>query len=364
MTEVKQQQSELKKACVNCGAELKYKPGTTSVVCEYCGHKESIEPAKSTYRELELYSYLQEYGDQSHSEEITVLHCNNCGAEQHVEDHLKSLSCVYCGTPLIVEDARKEQWILPGAVLPFQIDKKEAHSIFKKWVHGLWFAPDKLQKASLDPLYTQGLYLPYWTFDANLYAKYTGRRGDHYYETERYRDANGKTQTRTVQKTRWSYASGSVSGFIDDQLIGASRQNTGRIPAKITNWNLQKLEPFKSDFLAGFVTEKYTISLHEGHLQSEQEMRQIADRWARRDIGGDVQEVHSLDMSLTDETFKHILLPVYICAYSYNNKKYNFYINAENGSISGSRPYSFWKIFFLILAILMVVLVIVWVTKK
>ncbi|MFI2741495.1 DNA helicase PriA [Zhouia sp. PK063] len=354
MTEPKKQQSELKKACVNCGAELKYKPGTTTIVCEYCGYKEQIKASKTSYKELELYAYLNEFGTQAHSEEITVLHCKTCGADQHVEENYKSLNCVYCGTPLIVEEGTKEQWILPGAVLPFQIDKKNAHQLFKKWVKGLWFAPNKLQKAALDPMYTKGLYLPYWTFDANLDADYYGRRGDHYYVTETYR-VNGKTQTRQVRKTRWRSVSGHVHGFIDDQLIGASKLKSGRLPSKITNWNLTKLQPFNSEFLAGFVTEKYTISLDQGHLQSQQEMRYVAEGWARRDIGGDVQEIHSLDMELSDETFKHILLPAYICAYQYNGKKYNFYVNAENGTISGNRPYSFWKIFFLVIAILIVI---------
>ena len=56
-----------------------------------------------------------------------------------------------------------------------------------------------------------------------------------------------------------------------------------------------------------------------------------------------------MDMQLSEETFKHILLPVYVSAYRYQGKEYNFFINGENGQISGTRPYSFWKIFFAVL---------------
>ncbi|WP_025743702.1 hypothetical protein [Aquimarina pacifica] len=359
--------SEQKKSCVNCGAELKYKPGTTTITCEYCNHQETIVQDQNGFKELALKPYLTEMGSQSHSEEIMMLHCKNCGANQHIEENYKSLHCVYCTMPLIIEDAYKEDWILPGAILPFQFDQKKSHQIFSKWVKGLWFAPNNLKKAALDPQNTKGLYLPYWTFDAQLYADYTGKRGDYYYVNVPYKaTVNGKTVTRTRQerRTRWTSTRGNISGFVDDTLIKASHQRKNHIPTKISNWNLKALQPFNSSFLAGFVTEKYTIPLKDGHLSSTKEAEHIAKLWAKRDIGGDTQRINSIQMRLTDETFKHILLPVYISAYQYSGKKYNFFINGQTGAISGKRPYSFWKIFFFILLILIVVALLFWLSEK
>lgn len=362
MTEETLKATEKKKSCINCGAELKYKPGSTEIKCDYCGHEETIEEAEVGFEELELYPYLETMGSQSHTEKISMLHCKNCGANQHVEENYKSLHCVYCSEPLILEDAYDEDWILPGALIPFQLDNRQSHEIFRKWVKGLWFAPNKLQKAALKPENTKGLYVPYWTFDAELYADYEGQRGDYYYVTETYNTVvNGKnvTQTRQVQKTRWTYASGSISGFVDDTLISASKQKSQQIPKKIASWDLDKLESFNSKYLAGFVTEKYTISLEDGHLASNKKAEQIADGWARQDIGGDTQRISSLDMRLSEETFKHILLPVYIATYTFNSKQYHFYVNGQTGKIAGDRPYSFWKIFFLVLFILAVIAVII-----
>ncbi len=358
MEEEKKAVSERKKSCVNCGAELKYKPGTTEITCEYCGHEETIVSDQDGFKELELKPYLDEMGSQSHSEEIMMLHCKNCGANQHIEENYKSLHCVYCTMPLIIEDGYKEDWILPGAVLPFQFDQKKSHQIFSKWVKGLWFAPNNLKKAALDPQNTKGLYLPYWTFDAQLYANYTGQRGDYYYvNVPTTRTVNGKrvTQMRQERKTRWSPASGKINGFVDDTLIKASRQRKNPIPKKVSNWKLDALEPFNTSFLAGFVTEKYTIPLKDGHLSSTKEAELIAKSWVRRDIGGDTQRIQSMDMSLSDETFKHILLPVYISAYRYGGKKYNFFINGQTGVIFGNRPYSFWKIFFFVVFIIILI---------
>ncbi|QLG47249.1 DNA helicase PriA [Costertonia aggregata] len=348
------QTSEFKKSCANCGAELKFKPGSHKLNCEYCGYEEFIEQTKSSFEELELEHYLKIVGENAYTETIELLHCKNCGANQHVEENYKSLSCVYCGEPLIREDVEKEGWILPGAVLPFTLDDTKARSTFKSWVNGLWFAPNKLKRAALDPESIHGLYIPYWTFDANLFATYQGKRGDYYYETQRYRTKNG-TRTRQVRKTKWSSASGTVNGFIDDILINASEKKRREIPSKIARWNLNELVVFNSKYLSGFVTEKYTISLKEGHHQSFQEAKQIANTWIRQDIGGDTQRIHHADIKLSNETFKHILLPVYISSYSYGGKEYSFYINGQSGSISGTRPYSFWKIFFLVLFVIVVI---------
>jgi hypothetical protein len=291
----------------------------------------------------------------------------NCGANQHIEENYKSLRCVYCNMPLIIEDTYKENWILPGAVLPFQIDQEKAHQIFKKWVKGLWWAPNKLKKAALDPQNTKGLYSPYWTFDAQLYADYVGQRGEYYYVSVPYtKTVHGKEvlSTRQERRTRWSPAVGSIKGFVDDTLIKASKQRSGVIPRAVALWNLTALQPFDSSYLSGFVTEKYTIPLIDSHIEANNEARNIATNWACRDIGGDTQRVLSLDMTLNDETFKHILLPVYISAYLFNKKRYNFFVNGQTAAISGKRPYSFWKIFLFIMAIILVILIITLVSQN
>ncbi|MCV6631292.1 MAG: DNA helicase PriA [Flavobacteriaceae bacterium] len=352
--EYKQKTAADKKSCANCGAEMKYKPGSEQLACEYCGYEEFIAQEKSSFEELELDHYLQTVGNNVFTDTIDMIDCKHCGANQHIEENYKTLSCVYCGEPLLIADAHPEGWIKPGAVVPFQLDVKKARRAFKKWIGGVWFAPNKLKKAALDPEAIHGLYLPYWTFDAQCKASYTGQRGDYYYVTETYR-SNGKTQTRQVRKTRWSQAAGNVSGFIDDILISASAQKQNQIPSKISRWNLKSLVPFDGKFLAGFVTEKYTVSLKDGHHSAFQRAKKITYDWIRADIGGDTQRISSADMSLSEETFKHILLPIYISAYKFKGKTYRFYVNGQTGQVSGKHPYSFWKIFFLVITILIAI---------
>ena len=59
-------------------------------------------------------------------------------------------------------------------------------------------------------------------------------------------------------------------------------------------------------------------------------------------------------------TFKHTLLPVYLGAYRFNEKAYQVMVNARTGEVQGERPWSVWKILFLVLAILAAVTVVMY----
>ena len=66
----------------------------------------------------------------------------------------------------------------------------------------------------------------------------------------------------------------------------------------------------------------------------------------------------------SDETYKHILMPVYSTAFSYNNKTYNVVINGQTGAIKGQYPKSPLKIGIIIAAIVAAIVLLIAVTAK
>jgi hypothetical protein len=60
--------------------------------------------------------------------------------------------------------------------------------------------------------------------------------------------------------------------------------------------------------------------------------------------------IHFVKTNYHDPTFKHILLPVWLSAYRYNNKVFQFIINARTGEVQGERPYSSTKIALAVIA--------------
>lgn len=342
--------------CKNCSSNLKFKPGTASLICEYCNTQNTIETTQAVIIENDYHSFLQENNSANEQQQITTCKCTNCGASTTLPPNITASSCPYCDTPLVMQNAATCSIIKPKYLLAFHVDKNAAKEKFISWVKGLWFAPNKLKDyAAHSAEKLNGVYMPYWTYDSDTTTGYTGMRGDHYYVTESYTDSNGKSQTRQVRKTRWSSASGTVYKDFDDVLICASQSLPHKLTAELEPWDLHELVEFKNDFLAGFLTESYQVNLEQGFERAKEVMLKTIRQEVCRDIGGDEQQVLNMNASYNNISFKHILLPLWISAYKYNNKTYRFTVNARTGEVQGERPYSAWKIFFLVITILGVI---------
>ena len=111
---------------------------------------------------------------------------------------------------------------------------------------------------------------------------------------------------------------------------------------------LTKLKPYSPDYLAGFQAESHTVPLATANQTAHQIMTRQIETDVRRDIGGDAQRITRLDTEYTQESFKHILLPVWVAAYNYRGKTYRFVVNGQTGRVQGERPWSTWKIVFAI----------------
>ena len=339
-------------ACISCGGDLKYQPGTSSLVCKHCSTTNEIPQIEESFEELDFHQFLAKKSKSAETIKDNFVKCHNCGATSSLAPHVTSSNCPYCSTALVIEELHEEEIIKPKAILPFHLKLDEAKGAFKKWVKKLWFAPGDLQKASLNFDHFKGIYIPYWTYDSSTYTRYTGQRGIHYYVTQTYTtQENGKTVTKTrqVQKTRWYPSEGAVSKFFDDVLVTATQSLSKKYIYKLEPWDLENLVSFEKSYLSGFITEKYQIDLENGFDVAKDKMDSRIRALIRKDIGGDVQRIISMKTNYDDITSKHLLLPVYVSAYHYKNKLYQFLVNGRTGEVQGERPYSWIKIGFAVL---------------
>lgn len=336
--------------CEQCGADLRFAPGQSELKCNHCGHTQSIPDAPTGHArvlgELDLARGLRDDLASSDVAEVRSSPCPSCGALVEFTGATHATECPFCATPIVVSTGT-ERRIKPQALVPFQLNETQAREAMSKWLGRLWFAPGGLVDYARKGRALNGIYVPYWTFDAATRSRYTGERGDWYYETRNVTvQVDGKSQTRQeqVRKTRWSRASGWVSRVFDDVLVLASTSLPQRYTEALEPWDLGQLVPYKPDFLAGFTAEGYTVSLADGLERGREIMAGVIVSDVRRDIGGDEQRVGRVDTDYSAETFKHILLPVWMAAYKYNNKTYRFVVNGQTGRVQGERPWSAWKI--------------------
>lgn len=337
--------------CAECGADLRFVPGATELKCDHCGHVQPI-PAQPQRRqkalgEIDLARGLSDDLTPAQTVAVQSTPCPNCGALVEFKGAEHATECPFCATPVVTttDESRK---IKPQAVLPFVLSEPQARDAMTKWLGSLWFAPNGLQEYARKGRALNGLYVPYWTFDAATRSRYRGARGDHYYTTETY-VSDGKTQTRQVQHTRWTGTSGRVARDFDDVIVLASQSLPRDYTDNLAPWDLSALEPYTPDYLAGFTAEGYTVPLADGHAIGREVMAGVITQDVRSDIGGDEQRIDDIDTDWSDETFKHILLPIWMAAYKYGGKSYRFVVNGQTGKVQGERPWSKWKIAFAVL---------------
>ncbi|MFT7253733.1 MAG: ribosomal protein S27E [Paracoccaceae bacterium] len=348
-------QQEHRFPCDNCGADFRFDPAHGKLICDHCGNEQAMAGGPwrgSAIRELDFRAAVRDQLPQAEMEETRVLSCPNCGAQVEFSPDVHAAECPFCATP-VVTDTGTHRHIKPKGLLPFAVDEPTAHDAMNAWLGKLWFAPSGLQAYARKGRKMSGIYVPYWTFDADTKSAYSGQRGTVYYET-RTVHRNGKSQTVQVQKVRWNNVSGRVQRFFDDVLILASKSLPKSYTDNLAPWDLTSLEPYSPEYLAGFRAEGYTVELDEGFDEGREIMdRQIA-RDIRFDIGGDRQRIDQVDTDMSDITFKHVLLPVWLAAYKYSGESYRFVVNGQSGKVQGERPWSVWKITFAVLAALIV----------
>lgn len=348
--------------CQQCGAQLSFEPGTANLKCSYCNFVNPIPQGVEDIEELDFHQYLELARQESVPDAEQTVKCSACAAEFTLGGHAVSDTCPFCGSNSIIPVPANVH-IRPKSLLPFAIKAKECREIYQKWIGSRWLAPTALKNYARSEGRIDGMYIPYWTYDCATTSWYTGMRGDYYYVTETYTE-DGETKTRQVRHTRWTPASGTVWRDFDDVLVNGSTRLPEKHARRLQNWDLPNLVAFQDDFLSGFRTERYHVGLEEGFGTAQGIMTDVIRGDVRSDIGGDEQQISSLDTQWDKITFKHILVPIWIGAYKFKDKSYGFMINGRTGEISGDAPISPWKVALIVLAVLAVIVVIVLVSGK
>ncbi|MFD1926638.1 hypothetical protein ACFSFY_00935 [Sporosarcina siberiensis] len=341
--------------CFSCGGNTIFDPKTGTLKCPFCGNEKEIERTTANTIENDFLKALEKE-DHGWDDEKRVFKCDNCGAETLLDKDKIADFCSFCGSSHI-SISKHHAGIKPALVVPFQISKEEAVEKFKVWIRKRYFAPTKLKKSYQLSKIT-GTYLPYWTFDSHTKSTFTVRVGTYYYVMEtRTVHEDGKTRqvTEQVRKTRWHMENGRYSEFFDDVLVKASKNVASGLIDKIEPFHMNGLLDYKTEYLSGFLAERYSINLKEGWDDAKAIIDNGISSGIQAQVYGDIVQIVSVQTDYEETTYKHILLPLWISSFLYNNTVYRFLVNGQTGKVSGKSPISAVKIFFLIVSIIAVI---------
>jgi hypothetical protein len=347
-----------KHPCPACGAQAEWNPGKKKLVCPFCGTESPYAVgATGQIEELDLVRALREMPDDQRGWQVErrTVQCRSCKAVSVFDPERVGQRCEFCGSPELVDYEEIKSPIRPQSLLPFTVGEAAVREQIHRWYQSKWLAPGSLKSRALVDT-VKGVYIPYWTFDAQVVCPWDADAGHYYYTTETYHDNKGQTQTRQIRHVRWEPASGVVEHFFDDQPIPGTRGVSHALLRQVEPFPMNQLVPYDTAYLSGFVVEHYQVVLLEAAQASEAAMAEQLERMCAAQVPGDTYRNLQIHPTFSARTFKHILVPLWLLTYTYGAKVFHVLANGTTGRIAGEYPKSFWKMFFLVVGIMILVI--------
>jgi hypothetical protein len=348
--------------CAACGAQAEWNPGRQLLVCPFCGTATPFDVDKDSGAivELDLVKALRELPDEERgwSDQRRTVQCQSCKAVSVFDPARVGQNCDFCGSPALVDYTEIKAPIRPASLVPFKVTEAQVREQIRKWYASKWLAPNALKtKALVDRV--RGVYIPYWTFDAQAVCPWQAEAGHYYYTTETYRDNKGNRQTRQVRHVRWEPASGLVEHVFDDEPVPGTHGIAHDLLRNVEPFPATELVAYDTAYLSGFVVEHYQVVLVEAAQNAETQMYRKLHEMCAAAVPGDTHRNLSIQPQYSNRTFKHILAPIWLLAYTFKRKTYQVVVNGCTGRMAGQYPKSAWKIALLVLLALVLLLVVI-----
>ena len=334
--------------CRHCGGTISYSATQHELTCPYCGRTQELdaEEVGQAAAEFEFTLETMERAQYGWGEERRELVCESCGAVVTVAPDALTSTCAFCGSNKVLARDVAGDVLRPTALVPFVVDQAGCQTQVSQWLGRGWMHPPELRDVRALRELT-GVYLPFWTFDAHIGAKWQAEVGTPH--TERYY-SDGEWKTRTVIKWRWR--SGRVHVPINDHQVAGTDRVSQVVLQKVTPFDLEGLVEYDPGYLAGWQAKTYDVQLQEAWEQAKEEMRKRAKRACYRDTGSSHVRNFRMTADFADEHWRYILLPVYLASYRFEDHTFQVMVNGQTGNVAGQKPVAWARVWLAIAAML------------
>ena len=342
-------------------------------MCPFCGTESPYVIDRDTGKvaEKDLLAALRDLpaAEQQWQATRRSVQCQSCRAVMVYEAERVGQNCEFCGSPALVAYDEIKSPIRPEGVLPFRIDRSRVRDDIRRWWRSKWFAPSRLARAALVDT-VRSIYIPYWTFDAHARCPWEAEAGHYYYVNVEGRDSQGRAIIRKERRIRWEPTAGVVEHVFDDEPVPGTKGLPLELLRQVEPFPTPELVPYDTAFLSGHVVEHYQVVLTEASTQSQQQMHQALEQLCARQVmeektrqlcaqqvPGDTHRDLQVQADFTGQTFKHILVPIWLLTYVFGAKSFQVLVNGSTGRIAGKYPLSGWKIFFVVVIVMSILLI-------
>jgi Zn finger protein HypA/HybF involved in hydrogenase expression len=336
--------------CPQCGGHQRFDPAEQSLTCVNCGTAEDLSEVKNAaHDERKLTSsILRKPSGENWALLSGQVKCENCGAITTVSPDQQTTNCPFCDSAKIFTQPVTPDLIPPNAILPFAFDVRQTKKRIKRWLGAQLFAPDDLNKLGRAKE-LRAIYIPFWTFDGKVEMDY---------DAEVPHEVPDPTR-RGGTRTEWKWERFFFDHRVDDLLLIASHTIRESDLKYVQPFKLSELKEFRPEFLADWQTEVYQVSLADAAIEARKRIHDNALAKARRDAGIMGRRSFNLsNLKVHEPTYKHILLPFWVGAYTYRQKLYRVFVNGQTGKVGGETPIDWVKVVLVVGGVLFVLVIV------
>jgi predicted RNA-binding Zn-ribbon protein involved in translation (DUF1610 family) len=331
--------------CPNCGGAVKFDSSSQSMKCPFCDAEFTITALEEYQKQLQVPEKdnvnwdgkvaAQEW-EQDELNDLSTGSCPSCGAELLGDKNTASMVCPNCGNTQIVL-RRLTGLLKPEYIIPFKLDKKVAVTALKNFYKDKKLLPNSFKDENrINSI--QGVYLPFWLFDANANGHIC------------YKGAKVKTWSdASYNYTKTDYYSIVRDGGLQFKKIpvdGSEKMDDDYMDA-IEPFDYTQMTGFETAYLSGYLTEKYDVDAEKSKERAVKRIKNSVEaEFARSVIGYSSVTTQSSTISVEDGKVSYSLFPVWVLNSKYKNENYMFLMNGQSGHLVGRLPVDlgkFWK---------------------
>lgn len=326
--------------CPSCGGAIHFDSQLQTVTCPYCDTQFDMQALKELDEVLKQQpqddlSWQQQPGDWQEEDLVSSFVCQSCGGEILCEATTAATSCPYCGNPVIMTE-RLSGTLRPDLVIPFKLDKEAAKAALKAHFKGKPLLPKTFKTENrLNQL--QGVYVPFWLFDADADA-------DIRYKATRVSVWSDSHYNYTKTSYYSIHRAGSL-GF-DGVPVDGSKKMDDTLMESLEPYDLADAVDFQTAYLAGYLADRYDVSSQESMSRANQRIKTSTETaFAQTVIGYNTVVPEASAVQLKNSKARYALLPVWVLHTKYRGKDYLFAMNGQTGKFVGNLPVNwgaFW----------------------
>jgi hypothetical protein len=248
-----------------------------------------------------------------------VFHCEGCGCEFILPPNQISYTCVYCGSPQVVNWESEEELLAPDGIIPHAFDQQHAAKLLAEWAQSHQIKPERHVDMP------RGVYLPLWSFDLGGVLDYTGEKVD---DNE---IQFGRKYPKMIR------VSDSYPVQVNDLPIPASRKLSAVFLKLIPTFELKAVKPYDARYLANWPAEVYDIPMAEASLDAR---AQSLAHYKRElpTLLAPVKLISAASANMTVDSFRLNLLPVWMTELPFGGRQHLVLINGMTGTVKSDLP--------------------------